>query len=518
MGRKNVKTSKNVLLGITLISVAFLVLMVILSTVLNVYFQPGRAVYDHANEKRDQIVKEISEFTLDDNIMDKFRVVEARYGILIESILPDGDISYSTFSDEIYLPEDLRKVIRDKDILSSVPIEKQIILSDASSEEDEENNKIKKYHELEARYVINTESKYLIHETVLEESEFQSKNTLRIYFGTYEYYKTLKDSGKTRAWINAAVLVVTWAILMSVLIWTYSKIKDINIAVKNTRKNDEFGGKCPEGLSELGRLGKNINDLVNGTKARVEILSEENQRLREKLEMKKQMEDEKKDFLANAAHEMKTPLAVIQAYAEGLKMGIAKGGRARQDYCNIIMEETEKMNKLVLELLSLSKYKQKMFENIKEENISIRSFVQGVINSMNPILKENSIEIDNTINKKLIGRTDIEKASTVLSNYINNAISHTNMYRKIVISCEEKTNTYRINVFNTGDHIPEEDKKNIWDSFYRADRSHQRSEGRFGIGLSIVETIMNALGNDFGVENVYGGVQFWFEVKKPKKD
>ncbi|MBQ6707461.1 MAG: two-component sensor histidine kinase, partial [Clostridia bacterium] len=100
----------------------------------------------------------------------------------------------------------------------------------------------------------------------------------------------------------------------------------------------------------------------------------------------------------------------------------------------------------------------------------------------------------------------------------NNAISHTNMYRKIVISCEEKTNTYRINVFNTGDHIPEEDKKNIWDSFYRADRSHQRSEGRFGIGLSIVETIMNALGNDYGVENVYGGVQFWFEVKKPKKD
>ncbi|MBQ3004544.1 MAG: HAMP domain-containing histidine kinase [Clostridia bacterium] len=514
MSKKLAIDSKNILTRVFLVSSFFLAVMIILSTVLNIVLQPKLAVREHAYENKDKVEKEIAEFTLDNSIMEKFRAVERKYGVLIETYSPEGNICYSTFADEIRLSEEFKSIITDSDIKTTDPItdHERIIAEDVhDSEKDDEKSSFRKVR------VKNTNTDYYLYETEIKEKGFQENHKLKIYLGTYDYAETLKKSGETKAWLNAVVLFFVWAAMMGALTWTYSKIKDINITVKDMIKLD-FSRKCPTGTSELGRLGNHINELVRTSEETIKMLTAENQRLREKLEMKQQMEDEKKDFLANAAHEMKTPLAVIQAYAEGLKMGIAKGGRARQDYCNIIMEETEKMNKLVLELLSLSKYKQKMFENIKEENISIRSFVQGVINSMNPILKENSIEIDNTINKKLIGRTDIEKASTVLSNYINNAISHTNMYRKIVISCEEKTNTYRINVFNTGDHIPEEDKKNIWDSFYRADRSHQRSEGRFGIGLSIVETIMNALGNDYGVENVYGGVQFWFEVKKPKKD
>ncbi len=514
MNKKNDKKSKNIFLRIGFISGLFLVVLILLSVVLNIYFQPKTDILIHADKSKNSIVKEIESFTLDDEIMNKFRVVEVKYGVLIESVMPDGSISYTTFADEIYVDKKFENSITDNDIKSTKPIDREI-------QYEEKNLNDVLVYDFKRVQINNTKSEYYLYETVLKESDFQVGNTLRIYFATYGYQTTLRESGVNRVFINGIVLVLAWTILMIVLMVTYIKIQRLNLSIKRMEKemlNPECEELCPVDASEVGRLGKNINDMVRESRKNFISITEENKKLSDKLEMKERMEDDKKDFLANTAHELKTPISIVRGCAEGLKLGIAKGGRARQKYCDTIIDESEKMNKLVLELLDLSKYNQKMYEDVVEENFSIRSFIQAELKAMESIFKENSITVENTIERTFIGRTDIEKQALVFRNYIKNAISHVDMYKKIVISCEEKPNAYRIKVFNSGEKISESEKNKIWDSFYRVDKSHGRSEGRFGIGLQIVASIQEVLKMDYGVKNVHGGVQFWFDVKKASKD
>lgn len=262
---------------------------------------------------------------------------------------------------------------------------------------------------------------------------------------------------------------------------------------------------------------KYLDDIIQAINEHFESDEDEIKRQKKELDGRKRVETDKQDFLASAAHELKSPLQVIQGSAEVLKYGIAKGGRARQKYCDTIIEESKNMNNLVLEILDVTKYRQNMYGEVKEEPFSINKFVQGELNKLEPTFKEKGIEAENVVDKHFMGYSDIDKISHVLKNYLNNAMCHVNLYKKIVISCEERANCFRISVFNSGDHIPEEAMKNIWNSFYRVDKSRNRKQGRYGLGLSIVETIQTTLGNDFGVENVYGGVQFWFDVKKAGK-
>ena len=102
----------------------------------------------------------------------------------------------------------------------------------------------------------------------------------------------------------------------------------------------------------------------------------------------------------------------------------------------------------------------------------------------------------------------------VINNYVSNAISHAKYDKKIILSATENESSTTVSVFNTGDHIAENDLENIWQSFYRADKAHSRKEGRFGLGLSIVATIQDLHKQKYGVLNREHGVEFWFDIKK----
>ena len=102
----------------------------------------------------------------------------------------------------------------------------------------------------------------------------------------------------------------------------------------------------------------------------------------------------------------------------------------------------------------------------------------------------------------------------MVNNYISNAVSHCDGDKKIIASAEDTGGFYRVYVFNTGAHIAEKDIDKIWMSFYRADKSLSRSQGRFGLGLAIVASIQNLHKAAYGAENVENGVRFYFDVKK----
>lgn len=294
-------------------------------------------------------------------------------------------------------------------------------------------------------------------------------------------------------------------------------IIEMNKITRDMAKMD-FSQKCPPyNNSEIGELGQSINTLSESLDKTLKDLQQKNEKLQADIEHERRVEQMKKEFVSNSSHELKTPIAIIQGYAEGLKLGMKNKTLNTEEYCDIIIEETHKMNRLVCEMLELSKYESDSYELVPE-NFEISSFIADSIDSYDILANEKEIEIINTIPYGLYGWGDASKLEMVIHNYVSNALSHAKYDKKIILSAQELEDSIKINVFNTGDHIAQHDLENIWQSFYRADKAHSRSEGRFGLGLSIVKAIQDLHGMPYSVENVDSGVTFSFEIKKAKKE
>ena len=210
---------------------------------------------------------------------------------------------------------------------------------------------------------------------------------------------------------------------------------------------------------------------------------------------------------------MKTPISIIQGYSEGLKLMLSEENESVNEYCDIIMNETVKMNELVLQLLELSTL-ESGGNQLNEETFSISEFVGAYYKGVKIVMEEKGITFITDVDESFVGTGDKIKLNMVLNNYVSNAVSHIGGERIISVTAKDCGEYVRLYVFNTGEHIRDEDIENIWQSFYRADKSRSRKEGRFGLGLSIVSAICNLHSVAFGVENVENGVRFYFDIKK----
>ena len=264
---------------------------------------------------------------------------------------------------------------------------------------------------------------------------------------------------------------------------------------------------------EIGKLGLSINDMSDSLDSALKDLNEKNKRLLDEVEQEKKLESIRKSFVSNVSHELKTPISIIQGYAEGLKIMLPEDNSSASEYCDVIMNETVKMNELVLQLLELSSL-EAGGNQLNIERFNIFEFVNGYYSGVRIVLEEKDITFSIKVDEKLFGEGDRIKLNMVLNNYISNAVSHVSGDRLITVSAEDLGETVRLYVFNTGEHIKQEDINNIWQSFYRADKSRSRKEGRFGLGLSIVSAICHLHSTEYGVENVENGVRFFFDIKK----
>ena len=223
----------------------------------------------------------------------------------------------------------------------------------------------------------------------------------------------------------------------------------------------------------------------------------------------------RREFLSNITHELKTPIALIQGYAEGLKDNIQDDAGSRDFYCEVIIDEAAKMNTMVKRLLSLNELE--FGENNPQfDRFDIMSLLNSVVNSMNMVFKQKEVTPIIHGNASCGVWADEYLIEEVVTNYISNALNHVEVdkmgKKSIEICVKECDNKVRISVFNTGKPIPEEDVERIWDKFYKVDKARTREYGGNGIGLSIVKAIMNSLNREFGVKNWDNGVEFWFEL------
>lgn len=323
---------------------------------------------------------------------------------------------------------------------------------------------------------------------------------------------------------NRFMIITGFVTLLLGSIWAYvfskkfsEPILELNTIAQNM-SNLDFTKKCSvTSEDEIGQLGHSINHLSTKLDSTIAELNEKNLRLQEDIERERKIDEMRKEFVSNVSHEMKTPLSLIQGYAEGLISNVLDNEADKNFYCQVIMKESEKMDKLVKDLLDLSQFESGQFR-IDPTTFNISSLVDHVLGKYRTILKDRNINI--VVNKQdvLLVKGDYIRIEQILTNYINNALNHVDQRSLIGIGIDDLGERARVTVFNSGKHIPEDSKAKIWISFYKVDKARTRSYGGTGLGLSIVRAIQELHGNAYGVDNIEGGVKFWFELRKAEEE
>ena len=331
----------------------------------------------------------------------------------------------------------------------------------------------------------------------------------------YAPLELLYDNARTAFWLMFVAAMFLIVIILSVMIFhTVSftiPVEKISRITKQIAQMD-FGKVCPPfRLHELDELSTNINILSSSLDMTMQTLTTRNAQLEHDIENEQKLRENRRQFIASASHELKTPIAIIQGYAEGLKYGIYDDNPG--ECYDVILEEAQKMNQLVIDMLEVDRLNSTKIEP-HYVDFPLAERLGTFVEQMRNITVKNGITVQCDIDPTFVAHSDETLFERVISNYFSNAISHCEGEKKIVISCEEIDEHYRISVFNTGKPIADNDLMNIWNSFYRADKAHSRAEGRFGLGLSIVASAQEAQQMRYGVNNRVNGVEFWFDVRK----
>ncbi len=286
------------------------------------------------------------------------------------------------------------------------------------------------------------------------------------------------------------------------------KLVDISEKMTKLDFSEKYDGHSENEVDVLGTHMNRLSDTLEGT---ISELKSANVKLTQDIEKKTEIDEMRKEFLSNVSHELKTPIALIQGYAEGLKDCVNDDEESRDYYCDVITDEAERMNSLVKSLLSLSELESGN-SVVDIVHFDLMELIRNCTDSMDILAKQEDIRIILPEIKSVPVWADEIRTEQVFSNYLSNAIHYAKGEKTVRITITKGDQTVRVGVFNSGDHISNEDLPNLWTKFYKADKARTRQYGGSGIGLSIVKASMEAMGQKFGVDNVDGGVNFWFEL------
>ena len=267
---------------------------------------------------------------------------------------------------------------------------------------------------------------------------------------------------------------------------------------------------------EINELGESINVMSEKLEKTINQLRNTNIELEKDIEKKSKIDEMRKSFISDVSHELKTPIALIQGYSEGLLENVNTDSESRRFYAEVILDESNKMDKLVKQLLELTRleYEKREFNN---RTFDIVELEKEIVRSSKVMIEEKDVKIEFDTPEKINVFADDFYISQIITNYLTNAIKHVKdiggeKYIKITNIIIPEKGKVRVTLFNTGENISKENLSRIWNRFFKADEARNREDGGSGIGLSIVRAIMNNYGTDYGVENKENGVEFYFEI------
>jgi two-component system sensor histidine kinase VanS len=266
------------------------------------------------------------------------------------------------------------------------------------------------------------------------------------------------------------------------------------------------------GEDEIGELGKNFNVMSDKLETAVSDLKSANAKLERDIAEKIQIDEMRKEFLGNVSHELKTPIALIQGYAEGLKDNVNDDPESRDFYCDVIIDESKKMNHMVRQLLTLNQLENGN-DQLSMERFELVELINGAVAHEKLMIEQKKAKIILNAKAPIYVWGDEFKIEEVVTNYLTNALNHLEGDDRIEITCTEKDGIVTTTVFNSGQPIPEESLDKIWEKFYKVDKARTRAYGGSGIGLSIVKAIMDAHQQKCWATNYKNGVAFSFTLE-----
>ncbi|MCR8656976.1 sensor histidine kinase [Paenibacillus endoradicis] len=275
----------------------------------------------------------------------------------------------------------------------------------------------------------------------------------------------------------------------------------------------KFSEKSPlSSKDEFGQLATRLVELSTNLDATLTQLSERNEQLQVEMKEKQRSEQLRKELVANISHELKTPLAIVKAYAEGLQDGVAKDKGER--YLSQIVNESDRMNDLIIDMLELSKYEVKAIQ-LEISTFHIVELIHLVSQSFSKLIEEKNICLvfDPSSHNRFVVEADYKRITQVLINLMSNAIRHAPIDSQLTITLQQKDDGHVVvSIHNEGEQIPEQELINIWEKFYRLEQARDRMSGGTGLGLAIVSHILQLHQSQYGVSNTKQGVVFYFSL------
>lgn len=250
---------------------------------------------------------------------------------------------------------------------------------------------------------------------------------------------------------------------------------------------------------EIGQLGHSINKMSQQLEMNVTQLQED-------IESRKRL-------VRNLSHEIKSPIAVIMGYSDRLKAVLSKNPEKALEYCEIISNESARIDILVKEMLELSKMEHKVVE-LNKEKMKVSTFFEEIKKHFEEESVGRNIDYNEYYDTSDIITADYILLERAVYNLVRNALEHGPINQMTIsISGERKEDFYEIKVYNSGSHIVHDEISTLWEPFNKVDKVRTRGKNSYGVGLTIVKEIVEAHDGYYAVQNTENGVEFLIAIK-----
>lgn len=431
---------------------------------------------------------------------------------------------YNTENTNVDLETELKKIAYKNNFDILIKTDTNLIIFTSDREFLSSTYILKDINEIKSKSIEENETKINVKVTTDEVNNVSYMFLTGILDNGYVLYirmpispieESVKISNTVLLMIGGITLVVAGIIASFISRKFTNPILQLNdIANKMSKLDFSKKYRITDTEDEINELGRSINTMSDKLEATIKELQKNNIELEKDIEEKSKIDEMRKQFISDVSHELKTPIALIQGYAEGLIENVNSDEESRKFYAEVILDETNKMDKLVKQLLELMKleYGKREFDN---EKFNINELINEVLRKCSVMINEKNIKVYFENKEPIYVYADEFYMDQIITNYLTNAIKHAEEVEKetkIEIKLEKVSNKIRVSVFNTGENIPEEDLQRIWGRFYKLDSSRNRQDGGSGIGLALVKAIMNNYQNEYGVKNKKNGVEFYFDM------
>lgn len=227
------------------------------------------------------------------------------------------------------------------------------------------------------------------------------------------------------------------------------------------------------------------------------------------------MNDYRRDLMANVGHDLKTPLTLIKSYAEMVRDISYKDDDKRNKHLNVIINETDRLNELVNDIITLSQIEASNMDELEITEYDLSKQITSIVNKFEILELTENYHFNVDIPKEAMVHADKKKLNQVIYNLINNAINYTGDDQVVYIKVSKQKNEYKVEIIDTGKGIDKETIKHVWDRYYKTEKKHRRNKVGTGLGLSIVREILEKHKFKYGVNSTVGkGTNFYFYVEK----